>query len=58
MSVIPAPSTGRVVMSKMLTTAMDHDIKQKFKTETPMFRDMWSETKNVIAPSSEDKPST
>jgi hypothetical protein len=58
MRVIPAPKTGKVVMSKMLTTAIDQEIKQKFKIGSPIFLEMCNETKKVIAPSSDDSPKT
>ena len=57
-SVIPAPRTGRVVISRKETTRMAQDIKQKLRALIPVFLASWSETTNVIAPNSEDNPST
>jgi len=55
---MPAPSTGKVVIKIMLTTAIAHEIKQKFKTFTPALLASWIETKNVIAPNSDERPNT
>ena len=55
---IPAPSTGSVVISSIETTATDQEIKQKFKTFVPALRAMCKDTRNVIAPNSEESPST
>jgi hypothetical protein len=45
-------------MSKIDTTAIDQEIRQKFNTLIPALRARWSETKNVMAPNSEDSPRT
>ncbi len=37
---------------------MAHEIKQKLSTLTPALFASWIETKNVIAPNSDESPST
>jgi hypothetical protein len=55
---MPAPSTGKVVIKIILITAIAHEIKQKFRTLIPALFASWIETKNVMAPNSEERPST
>lgn len=55
---MPAPNTGSVVTSKMLTTAIDHEMRQKLSTLIPALFAKCSDTRNVIAPNSELNPST
>ena len=57
-SVIPAPRTGNVVISKKETTKIAQDSRQKLRAFIPVFLASWSETTNVIAPNSDDSPNT
>jgi hypothetical protein len=57
-SVIPAPRIGKVVTSKKDTIAIDQEIRQNFRSGIPIDLANCNETRNVIAPNSEDKPRT
>ena len=56
--VIPAPSTGKVVINRTETTNIAHEIKQNSRDEFPADLAITSETTNVMAPNSEDNPRT